>query len=95
MSFFIKWKQNYTLKLHSMMTHVLMSWFKKSTERWKTSLLNETVENADLHEAVLNKAMTTQEWCVKYDFVAPLSFSLITVSWIWYTDRKYPKNIIR
>ena len=33
------------------MTHILMSWFKESTERRKTSFLKETVENADLHEA--------------------------------------------
>ena len=49
-----------------------MSWYKGSTERWKTRFLKETVENADLHEAVLNKTMSTQEQCVKYDFVAPL-----------------------
>ena len=48
-------------KLHSMMTHILMSWFKESTERRQTSFLKETVENADLHKAVLNKTMTTQE----------------------------------
>ena len=59
-------------KLHSMMTHILMSWFKESTERRQTSFLKETVENADLHKAVLNKTMTTQEWCVNYDFVVPL-----------------------
>ena len=34
--------------------------------------MKETVENEDLHKAVLNKTMTTQEQCVKYDFVAPL-----------------------
>ena len=55
-----------------MMTQILMSWFKESTERPKTSFLNETVENADLHKAVLNKAMTTKEYCVIYDFLAPL-----------------------
>ena len=54
------------------MTHILMSRFKESTERQKASFLKETVENAGLHIAVLNKAMTTQEYCVKYDFVAPL-----------------------
>ena len=56
-----------------MMTQILMSWFKESTERQKkTSFLKETVENADVHEAVLQKTMTTQEYCVQYDFVAPL-----------------------
>ena len=57
-------------KLHSMITHMLMSWFEtfdskqkntKSTERWKTSFSKETVENADLHKAILNKTMTTYE----------------------------------
>ena len=33
--FYIKWEQNYISKLHSMMTHLLMSWFKESTERQK------------------------------------------------------------
>ena len=45
-----------------MMKHILMSSFKESTERQKkTSFLKETVENADLHKAVLNKTITTQE----------------------------------
>ena len=47
-------------KLHSMMTHILMFWFKESTERWKTNFLKEIVENADVHKAVLKKTMTTQ-----------------------------------
>ena len=34
--------------------------------------MKETVENVDLHKAVLNKTMTTQEYCAKYDFAAPL-----------------------
>ena len=54
------------------MTQILMSWFKESRERRKTSFLKETVENADLHKAVLKNTMTTQEMCAKYDFVAPL-----------------------
>ena len=62
---YIKWEQNYISKLHSMMTQILMSWFNESTERQKkTSCLKETVENADLLKAVLNKSMTTQEYCV-------------------------------
>ena len=55
------------------MPHVSISRFKENTERQKTNFLKETVENADLHKAVLKKTMTTQEQCVKYDFVAPLS----------------------
>ena len=55
-----------------MMAQILMSCFKESTERRKTRFVKETVENADLHKAVLNKTMTTQEYCVKYDFAAPL-----------------------
>ena len=50
MSFYIKWEQN-----------SMMSWFKESTERRKTSFLKETVENENLYKAVLNKTMTTQE----------------------------------
>ena len=39
-----------------------MSCLKKALkDKQKTSFLKETVENADLHKAVLNKAMTTQE----------------------------------
>ena len=60
MSFYIKWEQNYISKLHSMMTLILMSSFKESTERRKASFLKETVENTDLHKVVLNK-MATQE----------------------------------
>ena len=41
------------------------TWFKtkntERTERRKTSFPKETVENADLHKAVLSKTMTTQE----------------------------------
>ena len=48
------------------MTHIKIifaRWLnsKKSTGRLKTSFLNQTVKNADLHKAVLNKKMTTQE----------------------------------
>ena len=42
---------------------ISLSWFKESTEK-KTSFVKETVENADLHKAVLNKTMTTEEYCV-------------------------------
>ena len=38
----------------------------------KNSFRNEIAENADLHKPVLKKIMTTQEQCVKYNFVAPL-----------------------
>ena len=50
----------------------------KSTERQKkqTSFPKEQVENTDLYKPVLNKTMTTQEQCVKYNFVAPLKFIL-------------------
>ena len=44
MSFYIKWEQNYISKLRSIMTHILMSWFKESAERQKTSFLKEPVE---------------------------------------------------
>ena len=45
---------------------------RKHRKTKKTSFLKETVENADVHKAVLQKTMTTQEYCVQYDFVAPL-----------------------
>ena len=39
-----------------------MSSYKESTEsKQKTSFLKETVEDSDLHRAVLSKTMTTQE----------------------------------
>ena len=63
MSFYLKWEQNYISKLDGMMTHILMSWFKESTEKKQTNFLKETVENADLHKAVLNKTMTTHKYC--------------------------------
>ena len=44
----------------------------KSAERQKTSLPKEQVENTELHKPVLNKIMTTQDQCVKYNFVAPV-----------------------
>ena len=43
------------------MKHILMSWFKESTERGKISYLKENVENVDLDKAVLKKTMATQE----------------------------------
>ena len=61
-----------------------MSWFKGSTYRRKASFLKETVENADLRKAVLNKTMTTQENSVKYDFVAALRP---------YKIRKFPRSV--
>ena len=64
-------------KLPSMMTHILMSSFKERTERRKTRIVKETEENADIHKVVLNKTMPTQEYCVKYDFVAPLMLNTI------------------
>ena len=72
MNFYIKLEQNYIPKLHTMMTHILTSWFKESTEGRKASFLKETIENTDLHKAIFNETMTTQEWCLKYNFVAPL-----------------------
>ena len=68
-----------------------MSWFKENTKRGKTNFLKETVEYADLHKAVLKRTMTTQQQCVKYDFVAPLkllcidfSKRLLTLFQIWH-----------
>ena len=44
----------------------------KKRRNTKTRLPKETVENADLYKPALNKIMTTHEYCVKYNFVAPL-----------------------
>ena len=82
--YYIRWEQNYISKLHSMMTHILMSWFKESTERQKTRFVKETIENVDLHKAVLNKTMTTQEYCIKFDFVAPL---MLVAGLIWHQKK--------
>ena len=35
--------------------------------------MKKTVKNVDLHKAVLNKKTIKQEYCLKYDFVAPLN----------------------
>ena len=48
-------------------TNKKTSFLKETVENadlHKTSFLKETVENADLHKVVLNKKMTTQEYCV-------------------------------
>ena len=58
--FYTKWEQNYISKLHSMMTHFNVLIQRKHRKTKKTSFLKETVENADLHKAILNKTMTTQ-----------------------------------
>ena len=62
------------------MTHLSMFWFKESTERRKTSFLKEIVENADLHKAVLNKTMTTQELFVRCDFDYKVKYNRFTAS---------------
>ena len=62
------------------MTHLSMFWFKQSTESRKTSFLKETVENADLHKAVLNKTMTTQELFVRCDFDYKVKYNKFTAS---------------
>ena len=56
-----KMRKNYLSKLHSIMTYILMSQFKVNTGRRKTSFRKETLQNADLHKAILNKTMTAQE----------------------------------
>ena len=48
-------------KLHIIMMHISMSWFKESTGKQKTSFLKETIENADVHKTIINKTKTTQE----------------------------------
>ena len=52
-------------KLHNYIFSIQNILFKTkitgSTDRRKASFPKETIENADLHKAVLNKAMTTKE----------------------------------
>ena len=50
------------MKLHSMMKAYFNVFIQRKHRKTKeTSFLKETVENTDLHKAVLNKTMTTQE----------------------------------
>ena len=70
---FIKWEQNY-IAIRPIQNIWLKTKDTESTERCKISFRKEIVENVDLHKLVLNKIMTTQEQCVKYDFLAPLKF---------------------
>ena len=46
---------------------------QKAQKDKKTSFPKEKVENTDLYKPVLNKVMTTQEQCLKQNFVAPLN----------------------
>ena len=46
---------------------------KKRRKTKKTSFPKEKVENTDLYKPVLDKVMTTQEQCVKQNFIAPLT----------------------
>ena len=64
MTFLYKVRTKLHIKLHSMMTHfnvlIQRKHIKTKTKIKKTSFLKETIENADLHNAVLNKTMTKQ-----------------------------------
>ena len=62
------------LKVHKITSNSTHNRQKHKKRRMvkKTSFPKELVENADLHNPVLNKMRTTNEECVKYDFVAPL-----------------------
>ena len=46
----------------------------KSAERQKNQFPKEQTKNTDLYKPVFNKLMTTQKQCVKYNFVAPLTY---------------------
>ena len=54
---------------------------ENTKKRKKTKRLafqtKKTVENANLYTPALNKIITTQEQCVKYNFVAPLSMYVL------------------
>ena len=45
----------------------------ENAERAKTNFPKEKVKNADFSKPVLNKIITTDEKCVKRNFVAPLT----------------------
>ena len=45
---------------------------KKCKKIKKTNFLKEYVESTDFYKPVLNKVMTTEEKCIKYNFMAPL-----------------------
>ena len=51
-------------KLHIKITQYDEAYFNVLIQR-KHRKIKETVENADVHKAVLKKTMITQEWCVK------------------------------
>ena len=59
----------------------------ESRERRKTSVRKEIVKNADLHKPVLNKIMTAQEECGKYDFVAKNALKLLKSLLKYYFDK--------
>ena len=61
---------------------------QKSTIRRKTSFPKGIVENEDLLKPILNKIIITQEKCVKYDFIAPLSFWFLTILSLIFSSRK-------
>ena len=44
----------------------------ENAERQKTGLPKEQAENTDFSKPVLNKIMTTDQSCLRYNFVAPL-----------------------
>ena len=47
---------------------------KQKTQKYERLVLQKKVKNADLCKIVLNKIKTADEKCVKYNFVAPLTF---------------------
>ena len=47
----------------------------KAQKDEKPSFPKEQIEITDLYKPILNKTMTTQEQCVVYNFVAPLTKS--------------------
>ena len=49
---------------------------KKHRKTKRTSFPKEQTENTDLYKPVLNKIMTTQEQCIKYNFL-PLNANAI------------------
>ena len=55
---------------------------QKAQKDQKTSFPKESVENADFYKPILNKIMTMHEWCVEYNFIAPLKLcNIICIGW--------------
>lgn len=84
--FFIKWEQNHRAwHLHKQRLRKCYKVYEneaerqsrqktENAERRKADFPQEKEENADFSKLVLNKIMTSDEKCVKCNFIAPIKF---------------------